>query len=127
MARQYKVPLWSDAHFRLIDRSLAQLARIGNDWWFVPIILRTEFGNDEDCPIRTIRKADGTLAFDFSVVDRYLDLAIKHWGVPRCICFGVLVLPVLWYAEHRTALLKEVRRRTAEALRKRLQPGEEEE
>jgi len=37
-----------------------------------------------------------------------------------------LVLPVLWYAERRTNLLKEVRRRAAEALRKRLPSGEEE-
>ena len=45
----------------------------------------------------------------------------------RCFCFAVLVLPVLWYAERRTDLLNEVRRRAAEALRKRLQSGEVEE
>jgi len=44
----------------------------------------------------------------------------------RCLCFAVLVLPVLWYAERRTNLLKQVRRRADEGLRKRLQSGEEE-
>jgi len=44
----------------------------------------------------------------------------------RSACFGVLVLPVLWYAERRTGLLKEIRRRAAEGLHKRLQPSEEE-
>jgi len=46
--------------------------------------------------------------------------------VLRCLCFAVLVLPVLWYAEYRTALLKEVKRRAAKALRERLQFSEEE-
>jgi len=44
----------------------------------------------------------------------------------RCLCFGVLVLPVLWYAEGRTDLLKEVRRRAATALRNRLTADEDE-
>ena len=48
-----------------------------------------------------------------------------HAGL-RSAYFAVLVLPVLWYAEHRTGLLKEVGRRAAEALRKRLPAGEEE-
>ncbi len=43
----------------------------------------------------------------------------------RCLCFAVLVLPMLWYAERRTNLLKELKRRAAEALRKRLPSTEE--
>jgi len=50
------------------------------------------------------------------------------WGdmALRCLCFAVLVLPVLWYAERRTHLLKEVRQRAAMALRKHLLSGDEE-
>jgi len=48
-----------------------------------------------------------------------------HTGL-RSAYFAVLVLPVLWYAERRTGLLKEVRRRAAAALRKRLPSSEEE-
>ena len=39
------MPLWSKEHFKLIEASLRQLARIGNDWWHVPVIMNTEFGN----------------------------------------------------------------------------------
>ena len=67
-------------------------------------------------------KISGTAA------DWILGTSANMWAdiALRCLCFAVLVLPVLWYAEHRTDLLKEVRRRAAEAFRKRLQSGEEE-
>jgi len=63
-----------------------------------------------------------------TVTDWMLGASANVWAdmALRCLCFGVLVLPVLWYAERRTDLLKEVRRRAAKALRKRLPSGEEE-
>ncbi len=98
VAKAYNVPLWSAEHFRLVEASIAQLARIGNDWWFVPVILGTEFGNGEDSMIRWRRPAAGKLAggnggglaFDFSILDRYLDLIGKHCGRPRVVSFVVM-------------------------------------
>lgn len=40
--------------------------------------------------IRWVRKRNGTLSFDYAVLDRYLDLAVKHWGRPRVINFVVM-------------------------------------
>ena len=95
VAKQYKAPLWSDEHFRLIGASLKQLARIGNDWWFVPVIAGTEFGNRDDSMIRWIRRAgasgaEATYSFDFRILDRYLDLIVKHCGRPRVVSFVVM-------------------------------------
>ena len=90
IARRYKCPLWSDEHFRLIESAFRQLARVGNDVLYIPVIHRTEFGNLEDSMIRWTRKKDGALAFDFSILDRYLDLAVKHLGKPPVISFGVM-------------------------------------
>ena len=90
VARQYGVPPWSDAHFRLLVASFRQLGRAGNAWLNVPIIRRTEFGNAEDSPVRWIRKRDGSLDFDFSVLDRYLDLAVGQWGRLKVIHFIVM-------------------------------------
>ncbi len=90
VARQYKVPLWSDEHFRLLAESFRQLGRIGNDWLFVPVLAHTEFGNLNDSPVRWIRRRDGSLAFDYRIADRYVDLAVKHMGPPRVICFVVM-------------------------------------
>jgi len=45
--------------------------------------------------------------------------------VLRTVLFLVLVLPILWYAEHRTCLLREVRKLAATTLAKRLPPNGE--
>jgi hypothetical protein len=90
VAKQYKVPLWSDDHFRLIETSLRQLGRIGNDWWFVPVVLGAEFGNRDDSMIRWVRRQDGLLVFDFRILDRYLELIVKHCGRPRVVSFVVM-------------------------------------
>jgi len=90
VAKQYGVALWSDEHFRLLDASFRQLGRIGNGWLNVPVLVRTEFGNHGDSMIRWIRKRDGSLRFDYAVLDRYLDLALEHWGRPRVVQFVVM-------------------------------------
>jgi len=90
VARQYGVELWSAKHLRLLEPSFRQLARIGSKWLNVPVLVRTEFGNVNDSMIRWVRKRDGSLAFDTSVLDRYLDLAVRHLGTPRCIQFVVM-------------------------------------
>ncbi|KKM62286.1 hypothetical protein LCGC14_1523200, partial [marine sediment metagenome] len=89
VAKQYNVTLWSDEHFGLIEASMKQLARVGNDWLIVPCIRKTQFGNRDDQMIRWTRKRDGTLAFDFSIMDRYVDLAQKHWGTLSVISLVV--------------------------------------
>ncbi|KKK49214.1 hypothetical protein LCGC14_3137310, partial [marine sediment metagenome] len=88
VARQYGVPLWSDRHFRLLERSLKWLGEIGNDYLVIPVLTGSEFGNGNDAMVRWVRRADGTYACDFSIVERYLDTAMKHFR-PRCVCFVV--------------------------------------
>lgn len=93
VARQYGVPLWSEAHFKLLAASFRQLARVGSDILFIPCLQNTEFGNFEDTIIRWTRKKDGSLAFDYRALDRYLSLAVEHLGrgsPPQVICFVVM-------------------------------------
>ncbi len=91
LAATYKVELWSEQHWRLIEESLRQLARLGADVLFVPVLLRSEFGNREDASmIKWTRAKDGSLRFDYAVLDRYLDLAVKHCGAPRVVCFQIM-------------------------------------
>jgi len=89
VARQYGVPLWSDQHFKLVEASFRQLGRIGNSWLNIPVLANTEFGNGKDSPIRWTRKGSG-YGFDFTIMDKYLDLAVKHCGNPRVIQFVVM-------------------------------------
>jgi hypothetical protein len=87
VARRYNVEPWSAEHFRLMEPSFALLAKVGNDWLNVPVLSFTEFGNLDDSPIRISRTRDGGYTCDFTILDRYLDLAIRHLGVPRVINF----------------------------------------
>jgi len=81
VAKHYKVPLWSERHFELMEGSFRQLfERLGSRWVFVPVIQLTEFGNVKDSMIRWTRTPEGKLAFDYRILDRYLNLAIRHLG-----------------------------------------------
>jgi len=77
VAYYYGVPLWSEEHWRLLEKSWALLGYLGNRFIAVPVINRTQFGNDEGM-VRWIRKKDGGWDVDFSVCDRYLEIARRY-------------------------------------------------
>jgi len=85
VALQYDVPLWSDRHFELIAESLRLLGQVGNKTVFIPLICRTNFGNDQSM-VLWVAKKDGTYEYDFTVMDRYLDLYERHVGKPDVVC-----------------------------------------
>lgn len=88
LAEYYRVPLWSAEHVKLIDRSLKLLAGAGSKSVYVPLIAKTHMGNEQSM-VYWIRTKDGGFDFDFSVMDRYLDLCIEHMGKPRVLCLLV--------------------------------------
>jgi len=77
LAFRYEVPLWSEKHWNLLDRTFSLLGRIGAKTLYVTCIRRTHFGN-EHAMIRWIRTEEDTLEPDFSIAERYLDTARKH-------------------------------------------------
>ncbi len=79
VAMAYDVPLWSEEHFRLLDKSFALLGALGNKTLFISCIRRTHFGN-EQAMVRWVRDDEGELRPDFSIVEKYLDAAMKHMG-----------------------------------------------
>jgi hypothetical protein len=85
-----KIPLWSDKHYELLKNSFKLMARVGNDLLFIPVLHRTEFGNYEDSMVKWIRKKDGTYTFDFTNMDKFIDLALQYMGKPRVICFVIM-------------------------------------
>lgn len=87
LADHYKVPLWSEEHWKLIECSMRLLARIGNRALFVPFICRTHFRNKESM-VRWIRNGE-TYEHDFSLMERYLDTALKAGNRPKIICFQI--------------------------------------
>jgi len=92
LAVQYKVPLWSDEHWTLIDRSFALLGQVGAKTLHIPVISRTYMGN-EHSRIRWVKQGSG-YTHDFSLVEKYLDTAIKH--------LGKIPLVVIYCRDHNT-------------------------
>lgn len=90
VARQYKAPLWSEKHFQLLDRTFSILSGVDSDWLLIPVLAQTEFGNREDSMVQITRKKDGTYTMDLAILDKYLDLVIKHCGKPLVVSFTVM-------------------------------------
>jgi len=86
LAAEYHVPLWSDKHWAMIADSLRYIGEIGSRVVHVPLIAQTNSGNEQSM-VRFIRRADGTCDYDFSIVDKYLDLAERFMGRPKITAF----------------------------------------
>lgn len=84
VALQYDVPLYSEKHWQLVAKSLDRLGHIGNWTLHVPLICQSNQGNEQSM-VRWVKKADGTYKYDFTVFDKYLDLAEQHMGKPRIL------------------------------------------
>jgi len=84
VAMQYNVPIYSDKHFKLLEKSLTRAGYVGTWTLHIPLICRSNLGNDQSM-VRWIRKPDGSYKYDFSVLDKYLELANKNMGKPRAI------------------------------------------
>jgi len=84
----FDTPLWSPEHWRHVEESLRLLGQLGNKTCYIPLISETNLGNAESM-VRWTSLPDGTWAYDFSVMDRYLDLVEKHQGRPAMVCLVV--------------------------------------
>jgi len=88
LAVQYGIPLWSEKHWQMIGQSLKHIGQAGGDIIYVPLVARTNLGNEESM-VRWVRKGDGQYEYDFTVMDKYLDLVQQNMGKPDIVCFWV--------------------------------------
>ena len=104
LALEYDVPLWSDDHWKLIARSFDLMRDTGTRVVHVPVISCTNLGNAESM-VRWIEKgpgapaadaegtvhwmANGPYGWDFSVMEKYLDVAQQHLGTPKIVILQV--------------------------------------
>jgi hypothetical protein len=86
IAAEYKIPLWSDKHWQMIADSFRYIGETGSRVVQIPLIAQTNSGNEQSM-VRWIKKADGTYDYDFSIMDKYLDLAVKNMGKPKFVAF----------------------------------------
>jgi len=112
VARHYKVPIWSDRHFELLESTYRLSAGINGRRVDVDMVpgLRSKDAHEptEDSMFRLVAKADGPSAgsasspqagsgqvsydYDFSVIERVFDLVEKTMGRPLPLvvnCWGI--------------------------------------
>ena len=87
VAMRYELPLWSEKHWERVGRSLDRLARFGNKTIYIPVICRTNFGNAESM-VRWIKEGEG-YKYDFTPMEKYLDLYLERVGKPQFVIFYV--------------------------------------
>ncbi|MFH1024954.1 MAG: glycoside hydrolase domain-containing protein [Planctomycetota bacterium] len=92
LAEHYKAPMWSEKHWKLVDRSFDLMGRVGSKVVYIPLIRRTHFGNPHTM-VRWIRQKDGSWQHDFSIAEKYLDTAVRRLGQVPVVCLSV------WNAE----------------------------
>jgi len=89
VAAYYKVPLWSEKHWELVGRSLEVLHEVGNRICVLNLVEKgTNMGNSQSM-VRWLKQADGSWTYDFSVLDRYLDVYARSAGKPGVICLNI--------------------------------------
>ncbi len=88
IAMVYKVPLWSDKHWALIEKSLKLMGTIGSKSCYIPLICETNQGNRESM-VRWVKKGPNRYEHDFTIAEKYLDLVKKHLGRIPVVCFYV--------------------------------------
>ena len=71
--------MWSDEHFKLIEKSLELMAEAGNDILGVQAVARSYLGDD---PVIVFRKQGGKYVPEFKFFDRYIQLYDRIVGKP---------------------------------------------
>lgn len=85
VAIQYKEPLWSEKHWEHLDKIYQLLGQIGTKDIYLPILAKTHLANEQSM-VRWIKQAGGGYKYDFKILERYLDMALKHLGKVPVVC-----------------------------------------
>ncbi|MCX7805492.1 MAG: hypothetical protein N3A38_09925, partial [Planctomycetota bacterium] len=96
VAMKYNVELWSGKHWELLDRTFRYMGMIGADHVYILLQSKLHFGNSQSM-VRWIRKEGGGYAHDFSIVEKYIDLAVKHLGRPPVVCLVAWDMSSGWF------------------------------
>lgn len=94
VARYYKVPLWSKAHFDAMRPIMKMLADAGQYSITTSIMHKPWNGQTEDhydSMVTRIKHIDGSWTFDYAVFDRYVDFMMNDVGINRLIaCYTMI-------------------------------------
>ena len=94
VARYYKVPLWSKAHFDAMRPIMKMLADAGQKAITTSIMYRPWAGQTEDhydSMVTRIKHLDGSWTYDYAVFDRWVDFMLNDVGIDGIIsCYTMI-------------------------------------
>lgn len=94
VARYYKVPLWSKAHFDAMRPIMKILADAGQKVITTTIMQRPWNGQTQDAfdnMIFRMKKLDGSWVFDYTVFDKWVDFMMNDIGIDKQInCYTMI-------------------------------------
>lgn len=93
ISRYYNVEPWSEEHLRLYEPYADMLARAGQKAVSVILFYEPwgEQSNDKFLPmVETVRNADGSYTYDYTVLDRYVEYMEKHGIKGDIECFTMI-------------------------------------
>lgn len=82
LATHYKAPLWSDRHFELIGQSMERMLELGSRHIQIDVTRQYPSRDNNDTMIKWIKQDDGSYKYDFTIFDKYCDLAARKIGKP---------------------------------------------
>ncbi len=88
-ALYYGVPFWSDAHFEHMGRLLELSKGLGNRLCMIHLIKGAYHLGNRESMVRWIRKGERDYEYDFSVLDRYLELYEQKVGKPTVVLLSL--------------------------------------
>jgi len=85
----YKVPMWSEEHFKLIGQVLELTRPMGNGFCVVHLIKGAYHQGNSESMVRWVKKGENQYEHDFSVFEKYLDVYEKALGKPNVLLLTV--------------------------------------
>jgi hypothetical protein len=82
VASHYGIKPWSDEHFKRMGRSMELMLELGSRHLIIDVTRHYPARDNADTMIKWIRQPDGSYKYDFTLFDRYCDLAAAKIGKP---------------------------------------------
>ncbi len=88
LAIYYKVPAWSDEHFKLLEKTFTYAGELGGKVVYLPLVVGATWLVNSRSMVSWVKRADGGYEYDFRLFNRYMDLVQKHLK-PEVACLYV--------------------------------------
>jgi hypothetical protein len=95
VAKHYHVEPWSEEHLRKMEKTLALMGQVGNDVVHVPVLASNVGGRGKSGvqfnwqPMVRWTETPQGLKPDFSILEKYLDVYLKHCAPPKAVSFYI--------------------------------------